>query len=394
MVTNRPASVKALSCTMVCYTVNMGFIRRQQKLGLGQILVVSGFAVVLGYVLLKTFAATLNTPPNTLVFDSNRTGNYEVYRLSAAGAVTQLTNDSTYDSWWPKLSPDGQQLLFYRTPAGTHDTDYSKTSLWIANSDGSNPHQIVANGANGWVVQGHAEWSPDSSRIVMFAGNAGGGLLFTTDANGGNIKLVTTTAQASDTDPSWSPDGSRITYAFNGDIWIVAATGGTPTQVSTDSLVDYDPYYSPDGSQIAWLTNISANVWAIRAASPNGANLHDIINDGNINSKPAWSPDGSLVYFHRHSSDNAGGFFELWMINADGTGLTQLNAGTGSNEYPQAIPTNIPGDINGDGTVDVKDLAILAAHFRQTGDASQGDLDGSGTIDITDFSILALHWSN
>lgn len=51
-----------------------------------------------------------------------------------------------------------------------------------------------------------------------------------------------------------------------------------------------------------------------------------------------------------------------------------------------------PGDINGDSNVDVRDLAILSSHFRQTGLFYQGDLSGDGVINLTDYSILALHW--
>ena len=50
-------------------------------------------------------------------------------------------------------------------------------------------------------------------------------------------------------------------------------------------------------------------------------------------------------------------------------------------------------DINSDGVVDVRDLAILAANFRKTGqNFAQGDLNGDGTVDIQDFSLLALNW--
>lgn len=63
-----------------------------------------------------------------------------------------------------------------------------------------------------------------------------------------------------------------------------------------------------------------------------------------------------------------------------------------------AVQANAPatsaklGDITGDGAVDVRDLAILAAHFRQAGGPAGGDLDNSGLIDLGDYSILALRW--
>jgi len=70
-------------------------------------------------------------PPGNLVFDSNRTGNYEVFTMNATGGdVHQLTHDAKYDSWWARISPNRETILFYRSPKGVHDRDFSKTSLW------------------------------------------------------------------------------------------------------------------------------------------------------------------------------------------------------------------------------------------------------------------------
>lgn len=50
----------------------------------------------------------------------------------------------------------------------------------------------------------------------------------------------------------------------------------------------------------------------------------------------------------------------------------------------------IPGDLNGDGTVDAADLALLLANW---GAAGAGDLDGDGTTNAADLSILLANWS-
>lgn len=277
-------------------------------------------------------------PPSSLLFDSDRTGNYEIYKVTPNGAVSQLTSGGSYDSWWPKPSPDGKTFIFYRTPKGVHDGDYQKTSLWKANIDGTNAVQLIAAKANGWSVQGHAEWLPDGSGLLMFGGNA---QLYTTSVNGTNPQLINVIGQPSAiTDPSISNDGSRITYARGGDIWTVARTGGTPTQITSDQYIDYDPYFSPDGKQIAFLTHTSSNLsadWAIRMANKDGSNLHNFISDGHINSKPAWSQDGSLIYFHRHPTGSGTGFFGLWMQTVQGGTLTALSVGNGANEYPAVI---------------------------------------------------------
>ena len=276
-------------------------------------------------------------PTQEFIFDSNRTGNYEIYHVATDGSVTQLTNDSTYDSWWPKMSPDNSQLVFYRTPKGVHDTDYGATSLWAANSDGTGIRQLIANKANNWTYQGHAEWSPDSKSLVMFGGL---GELYVTDKNGQNpVKISTAGQSAGQTDPSWSPDGSTIVYCYQSHVWTVASSGGTPRQMTSDLNQDYDPYFSHTGDRVAFLTRQAGSTtdWGIRIMNADGSDLRYVINDGNINSKPAWSDDDTAIYFHRHPSGAGVGYFGIWYISPDGTNLNAVDVGSGSNEYPAVV---------------------------------------------------------
>ncbi len=55
-----------------------------------------------------------------------------------------------------------------------------------------------------------------------------------------------------------------------------------------------------------------------------------------------------------------------------------------------SVPCDLPGDLEGDGDVDITDLATLLAHFgMQSGaDPSDGDLDGDQDVDISDLSSL------
>jgi Tol biopolymer transport system component len=238
-------------------------------------------------------------------------------------------------------------MVFYRTPKGTHDNDYTKTSLWAADIDGSNLHKIIGNGDYGWLYQGHAEWSPDGKNLVMFGKL---GQLYITDSDGQGPKLLSISGQNNGlSDPSYSPSGASILYAYKQHIWKVSNSGGTPVQLTNDSHDDYDPYYSPDGTQIALLTHTSTNIqsdWAIRIVKSDGSNLKFFINDGNINSKPAWSLDGSKIYFHRHPNGAGSGFFGLWVQNLNGTGLAAIDAGDGSNEYPAVLFTSTAAQQN------------------------------------------------
>jgi Tol biopolymer transport system component len=287
-----------------------------------------------------------------LVFDSDRSGNHEIFVMKTDGSgARQLTSDTRYENWWPRISPDRKKVLFYRAPKGKSES-YADAGLWVVNADGSAPTELRAKGADGWTLQGHAEWSPDGGRIAMF-GTVGATLqIFVADAQGKN-PVQYTNRPGVNTDVSWSPDGTRL--LFNGcptttcapadyEIYVMpAAPLAVATRLTTNSFADYDPYFSPDGSSIAWLQTVDPNAfptpagnlgkWAIRIANADGLNARDLINDGQINSKPAWSLDGQTIYFHRMEPPDYR--FRVFRIGKDGSGLKELTLGVpGNHEYP------------------------------------------------------------
>jgi len=295
---------------------------------------------------------------NQLVFDSTRlSANREIYVMRTDGTgITRLTNNAAYEHWWPRISPDRKKILFYRRPAGVQADDYAQASLWVMNADGTGVTQLIAQGANGWSQQGHAEWSPDGTKLAMF-GSFGATLqIFVTTATGSS-PVRYTNQPGINTDASWSPDGSKLlfngcpslpascTTAADYEIFVMSASAplSTPTRLTTDGLADYDPYFSPDGSTIAWLTttdpaaNAGIGAWGIRLADFNGsniANVRTLIDDGQINSKPAWSLDGNTLYFHRMDLGQEAKF-GVFSIGKTGTGLMRLTTtGTGTNEFP------------------------------------------------------------
>ncbi len=261
------------------------------------------------------------------------------------GDVERLTDDRRFDSWWARLSPDRRLILFYRSPKGTHDRDYTKTSLWMMASDGSGPVELRPARTDGWRLQGHAEWSPDGGRLVMFGGPRLNPRIHLTGTNGREPQTVVRRG-GSNLDPSWSPDGTRILFVGcprpicverDYEIYTADAQGGGERRLTDDSLRDHDPYFSPDGSRVAWLTQTSrrgaVGVWNIRMAGADGSNLHLVTNDNAVNSKPEWARDGSVIYFHRIPPGERR--FGIYLIRPDGTGLTEITAGhPGVNEYP------------------------------------------------------------
>ena len=84
-------------------------------------------------------------------------------------------------------------------------------------------------------------------------------------------------------------------------------------------------------------------------------------------------PDGKY-YIQTGGSTNGNRDFGLWMTAVD----------------PNAPG---PGDVDGLNGVDLADLNIIAAHFRQSAIRANGDLSGDGFVDITDFREWKTNYS-
>lgn len=54
--------------------------------------------------------------------------------------------------------------------------------------------------------------------------------------------------------------------------------------------------------------------------------------------------------------------------------------------------TFLPGDYNGDGTVDLSDINTFANHWLESGAGPDYDFNNDGIANLSDFSILASYW--
>lgn len=127
--------------------------------------------------------------------------------------------------------------------------------------------------------------------------------------------------------PSYSPDGKRIAFALNGDIWTMNSDGTHRQQVTTSSAQDVNPTWSPDGTRIAFSSNRSpGGIYTLASTIPYGkavlveaAPFDAETGVESIDDYPAWATNG-LIYYTRFTHYGTGGSFcdntqDTWRVN-------------------------------------------------------------------------------
>jgi Tol biopolymer transport system component len=158
-------------------------------------------------------------------------------------------------------------------------------------------------------------WSPDGQKIAFTRGPSSGLIgapgpyaLMITDANGTNLRQLTTGREVS-YGVAWMPDGNHLLYT-------VPSRDGVSIQnidINTGEVSFlFDNNYngtvviSPDGKRVAFEEMLPLDKYGLFAANLDGSN-RKFLADGDpyIVTVPAWSPDGNWVIASVHSPDTS-----------------------------------------------------------------------------------------
>ena len=215
----------------------------------------------------------------------------------------------------PALSPDHGHVVFVGRRTGLTPV------VSIATITGTVLHTLV--GGSDVSPDQNPSYSPDASRIVATASRgapSNGTYLLVYDTAGKQVANLggPIAGCGCDRNASFSADGAKLVFestrgGAGPEIYTINFLAGALDEASITRLTyggGSQPSWSPDGSRIAFTRNGDTYVM-----DPDGNNVHALTTGGHGLGWVTWSPDGQLI-------GGSGG-----LMNADGTNLVPIASG-------------------------------------------------------------------
>jgi Tol biopolymer transport system component len=253
----------------------------------------------------------------TLVFQSNRNGLNQLYVMDVESKRTRQLTDFAHGAETPVFAPDGRRIVFaVYVDAGNND-------VFVINADGSDMRRLTS----GPGYDGHPHWSSDGQRIVFNSDRTTPNPdapwserwheIFSMRADGGDVRQHTQ-CKAVCTYPSLSPDGTKLLYRKviesagldwglgtvekNSEIFTADLDGGNETNLSKNAAFDGWPLWSSDGQRIVFASNragpaLTGQIWVMNA---DGTGVRQLSNGRWSHVQPAWSSDGDWIYAYQN----------------------------------------------------------------------------------------------
>lgn len=257
-----------------------------------------------------------------------------------------IIDDSLFDP-----SESFNVVLSTVTNATLHDED-KQARVVIEDNDSPPPSSGGGGGSSGPPPPPPPPPPPGGGHIVngriVYSAD---GDLFTADPDGTDVVRLTYDGFSRyETDPAWSPDGTKIVFStygpnyssgdYNLHLFVRNADGSGEVQITNDPHSDYGAAWSPDGTAIAFTRDMSSasrgfDIYVMQV-DPNGVPTGQpvgVVETQYSERTPSWDPTSTHLAFEQQVTD-----YEIWIVEVATKAATRLTDNTWNDAYPDWAP--------------------------------------------------------
>lgn len=291
----------------------------------------------------------------SLLFASNRYGNYDLFLMPAGGGVPKRLTYHSGNEFPSSFTPDGKWILFYGNAYGSSDIykipvtggepirltwdrrerEYfgtvSPDGQWIAYNHNASPGSWRRRGYEGsanadvWIARFttpvseprrittnpgqdfHPQFSRDGKRLYYVSDRKGQVNIWSMDLNGGNQRQLTHHTTDGARVPGYQPNADKLVYEYNSEIWLLDLKSGkyhqVPIDIETDerrnpitqrTITSNPSEYSvsPDGKKVALI--VRGDLFVVPVT---GGPARPLVTRPSRESHISWMADSRTILF-------------------------------------------------------------------------------------------------
>ena len=268
------------------------------------------------FALLISSALCQPTPPMTIAFASDVSGNWEIYLTDSTGKrPVNLTQNPAAD-YYPTWAPNGVQIAFFSRRDGNHE-------IYVMRANGTHQRRLTHHPA----TDKAPAWAPDGKRLAFTSNRDGHFNIYLLHLDSGEVTHLTDNP-FEDEAPSWAPDGNTLVFhskrELNWDIYVIDVGSRVERRLTHQPLMDTYPAWSPDGTRIVYASMHQevelADFDLYLMDAIDGGNKQALTDTPTDEAVAAWAPNGQTLAFQFEQD----GRWVIHLMHADGTERREL----------------------------------------------------------------------